>query len=839
MAVGSGIAVTWLWLMMIGGAGAIGGAPLPLDPTLSAIAPEECLWYASFAGQGPADPKSKNHTEQLFAEPQVREFAKAIETELLKAIRRAGGPNREQLVLGEQLPKLIKAMLTRPMAICVEDVSAAEGGVAVEAAYVLNAGDQRGEIEGAMAELLKLAPPGAQLTKETAHGVAWTRVPTPPPVPAVRFGWKDEYFIVAVGEKSPHDVVARMKGGAPKWLTALRAEHPVERESSVGYLNVAGVLERLRPVFDAQEPELWAEIEKLGLTHVRALQGVSGFDADGCTSMGHIVTDGERPGLLGMLPHKPLEAADLQVIPKDSLLAVATRLDAGELWDNAIKLAADFEPRAEEEIDRALWEVENELGVNIREDIVDALGEAWVVYLPGGDLMTSWLNSAAAVRVTEADRLRGAVEKLVEVAEREFQQSNGQVAVVKSVVGGRTIYSMQILQAPVSPSLCVGDDWLVVGLLPQAVRAALDRQAEDSLAGVEVVAAALGPKEGASAIFYRDTPQLVKSVYPLAQMGLTMASTQLKQAGITLDASGMPSLEVIVKHLRPGVSTLRHGSDGFHFASKHSLPGEGNAVAAAPIAVGLLLPAVGSARGAAREAQDQNNLKQLALAMHNFHDATKSFPADLYNADGEPLLSWRVRLLPYMEEQALYNRFKLDESWDSENNRPLIEQMPQVLRSAEDPEDSTKTRFQAVSGPGTVFPGNEKLSFKHITDGTSATLAFVRVAPDLAIEWTKPGDWKFDLEKPLEGLGGPRGTFLTAYCDGSVHTLSLAIGEEVMKALATRAGDEVVQGDLHEIAPAPQFFDPDAVPGPGPAIEPVDQPQFAPPEPAADPFGEG
>ncbi len=101
-----------------------------------------------------------------------------------------------------------------------------------------------------------------------------------------------------------------------------------------------------------------------------------------------------------------------------------------------------------------------------------------------------------------------------------------------------------------------------------------------------------------------------------------------------------------------------------------------------PALVALVEPPVEAARAAAQRSQSFNNLKQLALAMHNYYDAKKSFPpAASYNKNGKPLLSWRVHLLPYLEQEALYREFHLDEPWDSEHNRKLIEKMPQVFRS--------------------------------------------------------------------------------------------------------------------------------------------------------------
>ena len=78
--------------------------------------------------------------------------------------------------------------------------------------------------------------------------------------------------------------------------------------------------------------------------------------------------------------------------------------------------------------------------------------------------------------------------------------------------------------------------------------------------------------------------------------------------------------------------------------------------------------------------QSTNNLKQIGLALHNFRSANDHFPADIRGKDGKPLLSWRVAILPFIEQQALFNEFHLDEPWDSTHNKTLIEHMPATSR---------------------------------------------------------------------------------------------------------------------------------------------------------------
>lgn len=821
MAATSGVAVTWVWLVLLSGAGALplGGVPLPSDPTLSNIAPPACLWYGSYAGQGPADPNSAHETEQLFAEPQVVRFAQEIEAQITKAVRRAAGPSREGRIHAEHLPKLIKVLLTRPLAAYVEDVHLIEGGekgVHASAAVVLSAGDCRGEVQAAIADYEKLIPADKpQLTTEEVAGLQWRRVPTPPEAPVVRFGWKDDYFIIAIGDQTPQKLVDRMSGAAPEWLVRLREEHPVARELSLGYVNLQGILNLVRPHIEGKDPKNWLTLEKLGLTDLIAVHAVTGFDDVGCTSDMHLVTkDGNRPGLLGLLPHRPLAAGDLTPIPKDALFAFAASVGAQELFDHAAKLASSLDPHVEESLERNLWAIENRLGVNVRDDILASLGDAAVLYVPAGDLVISWLNSAGAVKVKDAEKLSAAIDKLVKAARVEMARGQQEVAIVESEIDGRRLFSLQFARPmPISPSWCVGEDWLIISLSPQAVRAALDRQTDDSLADAVGVVDSIGVEGGVSIIAYQDTPRLVRSLYPWINMGVQMASGELRRQGVEFDLMALPAEDVIAKHLLPSVATMAKRDDGFHFNSQSSLPGGGNLAAAAPIGVALLMPAVHSARTAARQAQDMNNMRQIALAMHNYHDSHKSFPTDIYSKDGKPLLSWRVQLLPYLEQTTQYEQFNRDEPWDSAHNRKLLAHMPAVFRSAEGG-DVAKTPFLAIKGPDTVMPGNERLSFKHITDGSSNTLMFVKSAPDAAIEWTKPADIEFNADKPLAGVASPSGAFLIAFCDGSVRQLSLAIGDDAMRRLVNRHDGEAIDSTALSAPPAPHLYQPTEVENP-------------------------
>ena len=210
------------------------------------------------------------------------------------------------------------------------------------------------------------------------------------------------------------------------------------------------------------------------------------------------------------------------------------------------------------------------------------------------------------------------------------------------------------------------------------------------------------------------------------------------------------------------------------------------------IAVGLLLPAVQQAREAARRAQSNNNMKQMMLAFHNYHDAYGHFPAQAnYDNNGKPLLSWRVHILPFIDQQALYSRFKLNEPWDSPHNRKLIRLMPRTYANPNLPASSV-TNYLAVIGPDSVF-SKTGIRIQRIADGTSNTAMMVEVNADRAVPWTKPVDHEFNEKAPKAGLGALRpGVFLTAFADGSVRGVRISVDPNILRALVTKSGREVI-----------------------------------------------
>ncbi|MGD0897702.1 MAG: DUF1559 domain-containing protein, partial [Thermoguttaceae bacterium] len=162
--------------------------------------------------------------------------------------------------------------------------------------------------------------------------------------------------------------------------------------------------------------------------------------------------------------------------------------------------------------------------------------------------------------------------------------------------------------------------------------------------------------------------------------------------------------------------------------------------------------AIERARDPAKRSQSMNNLKQIALCMHNYHDSFKHFPPPAsHGPGGKPLLSWRVAILPCFGEQEhqLYKQFHLDEAWDGPHNKALIEKMPAVFRSPKSKAAKGRTNYVVPIGGGALYSSpKDEPQFKDITDGTSNTIMTVEVDDRHAVIWTRPDDLVFDPQDP-------------------------------------------------------------------------------------------
>ena len=219
----------------------------------------------------------------------------------------------------------------------------------------------------------------------------------------------------------------------------------------------------------------------------------------------------------------------------------------------------------------------------------------------------------------------------------------------------------------------------------------------------------------------------------------------------------------------------------------------------------VLAPPVEKARARAQRDRSMNNLKQLGLAMHNYHDTYLCFPpAVITDADGKPMRSWRVAILPFIEQAPLYEQYDFAEPWDGPNNRALEGMFPPAYRCPSDPLTAPlRTSYVMIVGEGTIGGDpNEAVTMASITDGTSYTILAVEVAAS-GIHWMEPRD--LTVEEAVTFITNPAASEFTQVhpggvnvlmADGSVRFLSSSMDPQMLRSLLTRNDGQAISGDF-------------------------------------------
>jgi hypothetical protein len=282
--------------------------------------------------------------------------------------------------------------------------------------------------------------------------------------------------------------------------------------------------------------------------------------------------------------------------------------------------------------------------------------------------------------------------------------------------------------------------------------------------------------------------EAAKNLADMAQSGLALIGRQVFYGETKSLRETMPEqFDAVAAALKPAVN-------GSQLTVTISDPAVHKAIAA------LIVSALDRAGPAVQSISGQN-MQRIAIGLHSYADAHQSHfpPTAIRSSDGKPLLSWRVAILPFVGEKALYQQFKLDEPWDSEHNKKLIEKMPAIYQS---PKIKDKrpglTTYLVPVGKEVAFTGEAtgRIMPKEFEDGTSNTILLLDVADEKGVTWTKPDDLPVDSADPKNGLIGHfPGFFLVAMADGSVRRVRQTISNKTLWAAFTCSGAETLGPD--------------------------------------------
>jgi len=802
----AGMGVMELLIVMVLGGGVgipFGIPPGPEDPMLAKIAPEKCIYYTTWAGMATPDADSSNQTEQLFAEPEIKRFAAEVERLIDAGIRVSVRGSGAQNDLIRKVPMLLKTLIKHPAAVFVESVEMGPAGPNGRAAIVVNLGDATGVI-GSLLETFNAQLPPQLLRTVEIDGAQFHQMQPGRGAPVVTWGMHENYLIVAAGDKTVEGILKRAQTPPPTWLTEQREGLTVKRESTFTFLDLPSLIELGTTMGGPRAGQI---IQVLGLSSLGPCSSTSGLDDTAFVSRTLLAIDQNSDGALAWLSPTPLTAEDLAPIPYDATIATAWRLDLQRVLTGVIRAAREIDPHAAAALDQAIEQFGQSIGMDVRQDLLASLGDVWTVHAApaSGGLLAGW---TVTVRVKDRAKLQHALDQLLGFARGLFAHTRRPPRITTSTFGDDALYTLTVPESGFvfAPSWCLTKDRIVITLMPQALKAYLSRSATaKSLADQPAVAAALRDTPAPMAISFQDTRALFQVFYPMLQYAAQAGIVELNRNGIDADPTALPSMAAIAPHLLPTVSIVRRTDDGLESIQRGTFAG-GNLGASAPVLIALLLPAVQFPRGSARRMQSSNNLKQIILAMHNYHDVYRGFPAAcVTDKNGKPLLSWRVLILPFMEQGRLFDQFHFDEPWDSPHNKKLIPLMPKGFRSPNSSAAPGKTVYLGNASEDGIFitPKDKErgkktpigVSFRDIRDGTSNTIAVLEVNDSEAVEWTKPSDFSPNKDNPLKGLGGMQpGGFLVALCDGAGRFIANTINKKTVQALLTRNGGEALSG---------------------------------------------
>jgi prepilin-type processing-associated H-X9-DG protein len=680
-----------------------------------------------------------------------------------------------------------------------------------------------------------------------------------PPMSLSWWAEGDDLVVSLVSPSGVDAIIAALDGREPNAVdhatrTALKRGDDAPGFESVGLA-----------FFDmAALPPLPREAVALGLGRIKRVDYRWGFHGPAIQSIIGLVAPTPRTGIPALFDQPAFDVRHLPPLPGGLAGFTVLSLDPTRLYDQTVAVARAIDPRAS----RPLAEIEDALqrltGLDLRDELLAPLGSRVVVYTVPTKINapTNMLagfahalifipKSTIVIEVKDREAAAKALDALA-------KQSNRTVPVMPNPRMGLSaavnLGPMRRLKAPdvgyffgpslssipfpvgMRPTVLVGRKEVVLASSPATARRARDLidgskagglPSGDALAGVLdqlpdrlTFLNVSDARQSMLPDVLVSLPGLIDSLasrrgpgfFPFLGMGLRRMvapgpmdpdEAQDRESRAAIDLELIPEADSLRPFLFPSVSAMVVDDQGIRFLSREAFPTI-NPATAVPVAIAMLLPAVSASRLAARRAQSVNNLKQIGLAFHNFHSTNNHFPGDVRAKDGKPLLSWRVQILPFVEQQALFNEFKLDEPWDSPHNKALIERMPVSYAVPNAPAEPGMTFYRGFSGKSTVFDPKvpEGVGIASMTDGTSNTIAVVEAKE--AVPWTKPGsEIPFDealkpekLQLLRVALGGHSpGGFNALFCDGSVRFIKDTVNLLTLRALITRNGGEVVSSD--------------------------------------------
>ena len=573
-----------------------------------------------------------------------------------------------------------------------------------------------------------------------------------------------------------------------------------------------------------------------GLESVDAFTSVSGYDGKSMASDSQLIFDGEPTGLMTLVAQRNIGWDEVPPLPSEVNAFFVSTFDMAKAFDtihNTVKeLATLAPPGADQELARGLAQVNSAIGFDLREDLFGSMGDVCCVY---GDPNQGFFGTGGAIvlKVNDEEKFNTCLATLFETLARE---TRGDFATRSVEKHGRKITMFEFDRMITAGSLMVADGWCVISLMPQAAEAFALRLDGELPSWDREKSAVHGdaplPTQFSSVAYIDPEPayHAIAKIAPFAISALTVALKEERliprDMQLPITPADLPIPELFAASLYPNVSSAHTTADRVKWSSRSSVPaiplisglGGGDALATSAVMTGLLIPAVRQARVAAKRTQSKNNLKILGLAMHNYHDSYRSFPAGTVPNEKlkvDERLSFIVPLLPFMDQSPLYDQVDMEAGWEDKPNQRISRTIVPYLMNPGDPQrkisDAAHSGYIGMAGVGKdaaelparheragIFGYNRSTRIADIRDGTSNTI-MITETNDATVGWAQGGQKTIRslTKKPYvngpDGIGGPfPGVVQVLFADGSVRAISEDIDTGIFESLMTINGGEVI-----------------------------------------------
>ena len=752
----------------------LGMPPGPEDPMLGRFADNDAQIHFAWTGLG--ENTGDDPTSKWMAKPKIQAAVTKLKKGLAehldnKADAKVTYRRGSRSLLQRVLMKTAEVSIYNGASVYATDVEFGQQVPVFKAAMLIPLGDRKIELEQLVTELRGLLGEEEKGEEEKSpfeviekDGLTRIRIEEGTPEP-VEFLIKDGYLVLGFGEGMLDQGLANMQTEPPKWFTEYRKRLAVKKFSSMAYLsgkcldNVNFATEAIRD-----------------LKSLTDLCFVCGLDDEGFVTRTAIDLEPDSP-IEKLLPLKPLKEHELARMTKRPLVGFQSRVPVEEVVEyiaNVGKKIGD-DPVAEAE-----ERFEELFGLSLQEELLNVFdGFASVSF--DFNLAGTRPFITVALGISDEMSFPAVYETVVEtisqwpeVADRLETSEHREFKIYEFTPPPMMFFPVKYCWAHANDQLIFGSE---VDLVADQIDRMLDGDTfADTQRAKQLIEFGKEYDFGNPvAVTTLDPAKVMELVLQVVDMFGNMDDDEELFPGFTF--GDIPDIEVLSGGVDSSVTGIYRTPQGFQGFGRHTLPGSSPPVTMLMVG-GLSFGQVADDKVIARPAKSEtsDSLRQILLACLNFEAAYMKFPAaGTKDADGKPLLSWRVHILPFLDQSNLRDQFHLDEPWDSEHNKTLIEKMPKIYCHPDMKATDGKTVFLGIAGEDGMLGTPQlktsgEVGFADITDGSSNTALAVAVEASSAVIWSKPDDLNADDgEKVVEATDENEDGTTVGLVDGSVR----------------------------------------------------------------------